>query len=73
MSNEINPAEVARRSRGKPGQKPSTVQDVIAGKSLEVDGLNGQTRAFGRELGVATPVIDVCYALLRGLDASFRT
>lgn len=73
LSNEINPAEVARRSRGKPGQKPSTVQDAIAGKSLEIDGLIGQTRAFGRELGIPTPVIDVCYALLRGLDASFRT
>jgi 2-dehydropantoate 2-reductase len=72
MSNEIKPAEVARRSRGKPGQKPSTVQDVLAGKSLEIDGLIGQTQAFARELGVATPVIDVCYALLRGLDASFR-
>jgi len=72
MSNEIKPAEVARRSRGKPGQKPSTVQDAIAGKSLEIDGLIGQTQAFARELGIATPVIDVCYTLLRGLDASFR-
>lgn len=72
LTSEINPAELARRSRGKPGQKPSTVQDAIAGKSLEIDGLIGQTQAFARELGVATPVIDVCYALLRGLDASFR-
>ncbi len=72
MSGEIKPAEVARRSRGKPGQKPSTVQDAIAGKSLEIDGLIGQTQAYARELGVATPVIDVCYTLLRGLDASFR-
>jgi 2-dehydropantoate 2-reductase len=72
LSNEINPTEVARRSVGKPGQKPSTVQDAMAGRSLEIDGLIGQTQAFARELGVATPVIDVCYALLRGLDASFR-
>ena len=47
-------------------------QDALAGKSLEVDGLLGQTQAFGRELNVPTPVIDVCYALLCGLDRSFR-
>ena len=72
MSKEVNIEQVATRARGKPGAKPSTLQDVLAGKSLEIDGLLGQTQAFGRELGVATPVIDVCLVLLRGLDASLR-
>ena len=72
MSADVNPGQVATRARGKPGAKPSTLQDVLAGKSLEIDALLGQTQAFARELGVATPVIDVCVPLLRGLDASLR-
>ena len=52
--------------------KPSTLQDVLAGKTLEIDALLGQTQAFAREEGIATPVIDVCVPLLRGLDASLR-
>ena len=72
LSKEVDPRQVATRGRGKPGAKPSTLQDVLAGKSLEIDGLLGQTQAFARELGVATPVIDVCVPLLRGLDSSLR-
>lgn len=72
MLGEINVEQVAMRSRGKPGARPSTLQDVLAGKSLEIDGLLGQTQQFAREHGVATPVIDVCLPLLRGLDASLR-
>ena len=73
MSADVNVKQVAMRARGKPGAKPSTLQDVLAGKSLEIDGLLGQTQAFAREHGVATPTIDVCLPLLRGLDAGLRT
>jgi len=72
MRKEVNVEQVATRARGKPGAKPSTLQDVLAGKSLEIDGLLGQTQAFAREHGIATPVIDVCLPLLRGLDMSLR-
>ncbi len=72
LRKEINAAEMATRSRGRPGMRPSTAQDAMAGKSLEVDGLLGQTQVFGRELGVPTPVIDVCYALMRGLNTASR-
>lgn len=72
LSKEINAEDIATRSRGRPGMRPSTAQDAMAGKTLEVDGLLGQTQIFGRELGVPTPVIDVCYALMRGLNTSFR-
>jgi len=72
MRSEINVEQIATRARGKPGMRPSTFQDVLAGKSLEIDGLLGQTQAFAREHGIATPVIDVCLPLLRGLDASLR-
>jgi 2-dehydropantoate 2-reductase len=72
MRKEINVEQIALRSRGKPGAKPSTLQDVLAGKSLEIDALLGQTQAFAREFGIATPVIDVCVPLLRGLDTSLK-
>jgi 2-dehydropantoate 2-reductase len=72
LSKDVNVEQVATRARGKPGMKPSTFQDVLAGKSLEIDGLLGQTQAFAREHGIATPVIDVCLPLLRGVDASLR-
>jgi 2-dehydropantoate 2-reductase len=69
---EVNVEQVAMRARGKPGARPSTLQDVLAGKSLEIDGLLGQTQAFAREHGVATPVIDVCLPLMRGVDNALR-
>lgn len=72
LRKEVDVEQVATRARGKPGAKPSTLQDVLAGKSLEIDGLLGQTQAFAREHGIATPVIDVCLPLLRGLDTSLR-
>jgi 2-dehydropantoate 2-reductase len=73
MSPDVNVQQVATRAKGKPGQRPSTLQDVLAGKSLEIDALIGQTQAFAREMGLATPVIDVCLTLLRGLDVSLRS
>jgi len=73
LTRELDAEKIATRARGgPPGMRPSMGQDALAGKPLEIDGLLGQTRAFGRELNVPTPVIDVCYALMRGLDAAAR-
>ena len=63
--------ETAAR-RGRPGQRTSMMQDALAGRSMECEALMGQTQAFARELGIATPTIDVMLPLLRGLDRSFR-
>jgi 2-dehydropantoate 2-reductase len=48
------------------------LQDVFAGRPLEVEALVGQTQAFAREASVSTPVIDGIVPLLRGLDRSLR-
>lgn len=72
MGKEVNVHQIATRARGKSGMRPSTFQDVLAGKSLEIDGLLGQTQAFARGLGIDTPVIDVCLPLLRGVDLALR-
>lgn len=58
--------------RGKPGQRPSMLQDVLQGRPIEVEALLGQLHAFAREKSVAVPSIDVVLPLLRGLDRSLR-
>jgi 2-dehydropantoate 2-reductase len=52
--------------------RPSMLQDVLARRPIEVEAQVGQLQAFARELGVATPVIDVILPLLRGLDRALR-
>jgi 2-dehydropantoate 2-reductase len=54
--------------------RSSMLQDVLAGRSTEIDALNGQVAARGRALGVATPVNELLTRLLRawGQSASWR-
>jgi 2-dehydropantoate 2-reductase len=52
------------------GHRPSMLQDVLRGRALEVDALVGQPLQFARQFGVATPMLDVIYTLLSGLDYS---
>ncbi|WP_395453762.1 ketopantoate reductase family protein (plasmid) [Azospirillum melinis] len=52
--------------------RPSMLQDVLLGRSTEVECLLGQVQAFARERSVATPVIDIVLPILRGLDRSLR-
>lgn len=63
--------EAAAR-RGKPGQRPSMLQDALKGRPMEVEALLGQIQAFAREKEIAVPSIDVILPLLRGLDRSLR-
>ena len=58
--------------RGKRGDRPSMLQDVLLGRSLEVEAVLGQVQAFAREKSVAVPAIDVILPLLRGLDRAVR-
>lgn len=58
--------------RGRPGQRTSMMQDALAARPMECEALLGQTQAFARGLGIATPMIDIILPLVRGLDRSFR-
>ncbi len=49
------------------GGRPSMLQDVLAGRPTEVEALLGQPAAFAKAHGLATPVVDVVLALMRGL------
>ena len=55
-----------------PGSRPSMAQDVLAGRPVEVEAILGQPLAMAREKGVATPVLDVVCALMRGRDRALR-
>lgn len=47
------------------GHKTSILQDLEAGRPMEVDGITGAVVELGRLTGVQTPMIDLTYALLR--------
>jgi 2-dehydropantoate 2-reductase len=65
---EVDCEAIAKR--GKPGQRPSMLQDALAGRPMECEALLGQVQAFARELSIPTPTADVVLPLLRGLDAA---
>jgi 2-dehydropantoate 2-reductase len=72
LRKDIDVEQMASRASPGPGPAPSMLQDVLLGRPLEVEAHLGQTQAFAREKGVATPTIDVVLPLLRGLDRSQR-
>ncbi len=55
------------------GHKSSMLQDVEARRQTEVDYLNGGIVRFGRERGVPTPLNAAIWALVKGLEESWKT
>ena len=47
------------------GHKTSILQDLEAGRPMEVDGITGAVVELGRLLDVETPMIDLIYGLMR--------
>ena len=72
LRKEVDPEKQVSRVTPGPGSPPSMLQDVLLGRSLEVESHLGQTQAFAREYGVPVPTIDLVLPLLRGLDRSIR-
>jgi 2-dehydropantoate 2-reductase len=50
--------------------KTSMLQDVEAGRTIELEALVGAPREIGRRVGIATPNIDLLYALTRQMAES---
>ena len=50
--------------------KTSMLQDVEAGRAIELEALIGAPREIGRRLGIATPNIDLLYAMTRQMAES---
>lgn len=72
LRSEITPEAIVKPERGRFPGKPSMLQDVEAGRALEANALMGQVQDFARAYGIATPTIDIVFALLSGLDRSLR-
>ncbi|HKT45410.1 MAG TPA: 2-dehydropantoate 2-reductase [Gaiellaceae bacterium] len=53
------------------GHKASMLQDVEARRTTEIDYLNGGIVRFGREHGVATPLNQAIWALVKGVEGSW--
>lgn len=63
-------AIIAKRVKGSNANsphKPSTLQDLDAGKVMEIDAIVGAVAEIGRLIGEPTPVIDGLYWVLRRL------
>ena len=60
-----------RIAQTMPGQRSSTAQDVARRKPTEIDHLNGFVVRRGRALGVATPVNQTLYALVKLVEAGY--
>jgi 2-dehydropantoate 2-reductase len=52
--------------------KASMLQDVEARRTTEIDYLNGGIVHFGREYGVATPLNEAIWALVKGVEQSWQ-
>ena len=64
------PAAVRRIAETMPTQFSSTAQDLMRGKPSEIDHLNGYVLQRGRVLGVATPVNQTLWTLVKLVEPS---
>ncbi len=58
-------ADRVEMTRRVAGHKTSILQDLEAGRPMEVDGITGAVVEIARLLDIDTPMIDLIYALLR--------
>ena len=72
LRGDVDARAIVRPPGGRTPGRSAMLQDVDAGRALEVEGIVGQVRAFARDKGVATPTLDVILPLLRGLDRALR-
>jgi 2-dehydropantoate 2-reductase len=70
---EMDPADLLESSIEVAFEhKPSMLQDVLARRATEIDMLNGGIVRFGEETGIPTPFNRTAWALVRGLEASWK-
>ena len=70
VSLQASLAAVERIAATMPAQHSSTAQDLARGRTSEVEHLNGFIVSRGAELGVATPVNQALYALVKLAEAT---
>ena len=65
LDEDIFDTQLAQAEDFPPEVKSSLLQDLEAGKRLEVEFLSGTVSRLGAELGVPTPVHSTIYAALK--------
>jgi 2-dehydropantoate 2-reductase len=64
--------KIVQRADNLPPSRSSMLYDVLGGKPLEVDALNGVIVRYGREVGVPTPFNQALYGTLKVIDKIHR-
>lgn len=67
-----DPRELVQKGARAPGKhKASMLQDVEAGRKTEVDFMNGAIVRWGEKTGIATPLNNAIWELVKGLEHSW--
>ena len=66
-------AGLARMMQHMANVRPSMLQDLDAGRTTEVDVVNGGVAGKGRELGIATPCNDAVVELVHSMERGERS
>src|SRR5215470_6316201 len=65
-------ADIAAVARARGGGQPSLLQDVVKGRSTEIDYLNGYVCREAARVGVKTPFNDAVVSAVRALGVGFK-
>jgi 2-dehydropantoate 2-reductase len=60
-------------ARGAPDHRMSTLQDLNAGRPLEIEETLGDAVRRAQELGLSLPLLDTCYRLVAAIDRTSRS
>ena len=72
IRDRVDPVKASQPMGVALGSKPSMLQDILAGRSIEVEAILGQPLAMARQAGVATPLLEIVCTLARGRDRALR-
>ena len=68
-----DPRTLVQKGANAPGKhRASMLQDVIAKRQTEVDFMNGAIVQWGEKIGVPTPLNRTMWALIKGLEHSWK-
>jgi 2-dehydropantoate 2-reductase len=68
-----DPRQLVQKGANAPGKhRASMLQDIMAKRQTEVDFMNGAIVEWGEKLGVATPLNRALWALIKGLEHSWK-
>jgi 2-dehydropantoate 2-reductase len=68
-----DPRNLVQKGANAPGRhRASMLQDVLAKRQTEVDFMNGAIVQWGKKVGVPTPLNQALWALIKGLEHSWK-